>query len=211
MSIKPIGSLMMSALVGPSVEGDTTDGVILDATLRCLGRHGLERMTVGDVATEAGVGRATVFRRFETKDELVRRAFAWELARLAERFHAATDSIEDPLERTIEWIVQSVHVVRTHPVARRFVEDDAALPTLRDPQVTQILLASVGHYLDITVRPAENDFDTDTVAEMIVRFFCSVWMTPDLGTATADDAGVRRIARAMLSFLSVPQTPADDN
>lgn len=36
------------------------------------------RESVADAATEAGAGRAAVVRRFETKGELVRRAFAWE-------------------------------------------------------------------------------------------------------------------------------------
>ncbi|MET7769483.1 TetR/AcrR family transcriptional regulator [Nocardia sp. NPDC005366] len=211
MSIIPVGSLVIDALLGPPIEGDTTDEAILGATLHCLSRHGLERMTVADVAAEAGVGRATVFRRFETKDELIRRAFAWDLGRLANQFRAATESIEDPIERAAEWIVQAVHVVRTHPVARRLVEDDAALPILRDPQITQMLLGAVGHELENTANQAGIEFDTEMMAEVIVRFFGSVWLTPDLGAATGDDAGVRRLARTILASLTVPPAAVDEH
>src|SRR5258708_14404929 len=37
---------------------------IVDAALRCLGRWGLAKTTVDDVAREAGVGRATLYRLF---------------------------------------------------------------------------------------------------------------------------------------------------
>ncbi|WP_241384565.1 TetR/AcrR family transcriptional regulator [Rhodococcus sp. CH91] len=211
MGITPVRSLLVGALIGQSADTDPTDTAILAATIRCLSHHGLERTTVSDVAAEAGVGRATVFRRFDTKEELLSRAFAWELERLVERFHAAIDSIEDPYERAVEWIVEAVRTVRNHPVARRFVDDGAALPVLHDPQITTMLLTSVQHELDLTAQRAGIDFDTVTAAEIVSRFFASVWLAPDLGGATAGDDGVRRIARTMLSFLIVPPTPAADD
>lgn len=204
MGITPMRSLLMGALIEPRTDVDPTDAAILAATIRCLSHHGLSRMTVGDVAADAGVGRATVFRRFDTKEDLVRRAFAWELARIVDRFHEAIDPIDDPLERAIEWIVQAVQVVRTHPVARRLVADDAAVPILSDPQVTDMLLTSVAHELEITAQRAQVEFDVETASEMIVRFFTSVWLTPNLGAATSTDEGVRRIARTMLAFLVAP-------
>lgn len=207
MSLTPVRSLLMAAFAGSSDEADRVDVAILDATIRCLSQHGLERMTVADVAAEAGVGRATVFRRFDTKEDLVRRAFAWELSQIVERFHTAADSIEDPIERVIEWFVQSVQLVRTHPVARRLVDDNAGLPLLRDPQVVAMMLTSVGQELEITAARAGIDVEVDTAAELIVRFFGSVWLAPDIGTATATDEGVRRMARTMLSFLVVPSHP----
>ncbi|WP_420752974.1 TetR/AcrR family transcriptional regulator [Rhodococcus sp. O3] len=211
MGITPVRSLLVGALVGHSTDLDPTDAAILAATMRCLSRHGLERTTVTDVATEAGVGRATVFRRFDTKEELLSRAFAWELDRLVTEFHAAIDSIEDPLERSVEWLVEAVRTVRNHPVARRFVDDGVALPLLHDPQITTMLLTSVREELESTARETGIEFDTETAAEIISRFFASVWLAPELGPATASDDGVRRIARTMLSFLIVPSTPPADS
>ncbi|BDB60475.1 TetR/AcrR family transcriptional regulator [Rhodococcus sp. C26F] len=211
MGITPVRSLLVGALIGQSADADPTDTAILAATIRCLSHHGLERTTVADVAAEAGVGRATVFRRFDTKEELLGRAFAWELDQLVTRFHAAIDDIEDPYERAVEWIVEAVRTVRHHPVARRFVDDGAALPLLHDPQITAALLTSVRHELDLTAQRAGITFDTATAAEIVSRFFASVWLAPDLGSATATDDGVRRVARTMLSFLIVPSTPSTDS
>jgi AcrR family transcriptional regulator len=47
-----------------------TDETILEATARCLARDGYSRMTVGAVASEAGVTRPTIYRRWPTKAEL---------------------------------------------------------------------------------------------------------------------------------------------
>ncbi|MDV2475582.1 TetR/AcrR family transcriptional regulator [Rhodococcus zopfii] len=206
MGITPVRSLLVGALIGHTAATDPTDAAILAATVRCLSHHGLERTTVAEVAAEAGVGRATVFRRFETKEELLTRAFTWELDRLVTQFHAAIDEIEDPLERSIEWIVEAIRTVRNHPVARRFVDDGAALPPHARP-ADRHHAAHVRHELDTTARDAGIEFDTETAAEIISRFFASVWLAPDLGAATATDDGVRRIARTMLSFLVVPSAP----
>ena len=40
------------------------DKRIVDATLRCVGRWGLAKTTLDDVAREAGCSRATVYRLF---------------------------------------------------------------------------------------------------------------------------------------------------
>lgn len=47
------------------------DGAILEAAVRVLARHGYEGMSMDLVAQEAEVGRATVYRRFASKAELV--------------------------------------------------------------------------------------------------------------------------------------------
>ncbi|HWE09250.1 MAG TPA: TetR/AcrR family transcriptional regulator [Solirubrobacteraceae bacterium] len=47
------------------------DGVIPDAALTVLAEHGYDGMTIDMVAARAGSARATVYRRWATKDELV--------------------------------------------------------------------------------------------------------------------------------------------
>ena len=53
------------------------DGVILDAALAVLAEHGYDGMTIDMVAARAGSARATVYRRWATKAELVLEAVAW--------------------------------------------------------------------------------------------------------------------------------------
>ena len=47
------------------------DHAILEAALEEYGRHGLRGMSVDAVAARAGVSKATIYRRFESKLELV--------------------------------------------------------------------------------------------------------------------------------------------
>ncbi|HEX9343974.1 MAG TPA: TetR/AcrR family transcriptional regulator [Actinomycetota bacterium] len=49
---------------------------ILDATLQLLGEQGFGEMSVEAVATRAGVGKATIYRRWSSKEELVAAAIA---------------------------------------------------------------------------------------------------------------------------------------
>ncbi len=53
------------------------DGIILDATLAVLAEHGYDGMTIDMVAARAGSARATVYRRWATKADLVLEAVAW--------------------------------------------------------------------------------------------------------------------------------------
>lgn len=208
MSLTPTlaGSVMAQALAAPLVEGDATDDAIMDATLRCVGRYGLDRMTMGDVASLAGVGRATVFRRFTSKEVLLHRTVARELVVIADQFHAATKSIDDPLERLLEFAVEAARVVRTHPLAVRLFDDDAALPLLRDLQIAALLLDGARNEVAAAARQAPASVDVEAVAELLVRFWASIWVAPSLGDYS--DASDRRMVRALLASLAPTTSPA---
>ena len=44
---------------------------ILDATDRLLARYGYRKMTVEDIAMEAGIGKGTIYLHFSSKEEVV--------------------------------------------------------------------------------------------------------------------------------------------
>ena len=50
---------------------ETVREAILDATDRLLGRFGYRKMTVEDIAAEAGIGKGTVYLHFNSKEEVV--------------------------------------------------------------------------------------------------------------------------------------------
>jgi AcrR family transcriptional regulator len=52
------------------------DRAILDATLALMGDSGVDDLRMDDVANRAGVGKATIYRRYRSKDELVTAAVA---------------------------------------------------------------------------------------------------------------------------------------
>ncbi|MUL47294.1 TetR/AcrR family transcriptional regulator [Mycobacterium sp. CBMA293] len=52
------------------------EGTILDATLAAVAELGYDRMTMDDLATRAGVGKAAIYRRWSSKGEVVAEAIA---------------------------------------------------------------------------------------------------------------------------------------
>src|SRR6478735_3064977 len=59
-----------------------TDLRIRDAVLVCVGRFGLAKTTVDDIAREAGCSRATLYRYYDGKPAILRAAVAAELDRV---------------------------------------------------------------------------------------------------------------------------------
>ncbi|MDQ5843863.1 MAG: TetR/AcrR family transcriptional regulator [Acidobacteriota bacterium] len=53
-----------------SAKGDVREA-ILDATDRLLARYGYRKMTVEDIAIEAGIGKGTIYLHFSSKEEVV--------------------------------------------------------------------------------------------------------------------------------------------
>ena len=79
-----------------------SDGVetrILDAALQCIGRRGIVKLTLDEVARQAGCGRATVYRTFPLgKRGVIEGAAAHELQRFltaVEPSLEAADTLED--------------------------------------------------------------------------------------------------------------------
>ena len=50
------------------------DRAILTAALELIAEHGVQALRVDDVASQAGVGKASIYRRYRSKDQLVTEA-----------------------------------------------------------------------------------------------------------------------------------------
>jgi AcrR family transcriptional regulator len=62
---------------GPGRPRDArVDRVVLAATVELMARDGLQDLRMDDVAAKAGVGKAAIYRRYRSKDELVTAAVA---------------------------------------------------------------------------------------------------------------------------------------
>ena len=72
---------------------------ILDATDRLLARFGYRKMTVEDIAAEAGIGKGTIYLHFNSKEEVVLSHIDRIVDRLKERLKAITRSDESAAER----------------------------------------------------------------------------------------------------------------
>src|SRR3954452_15365763 len=91
---------------------------IVDAAREEFCEFGVRRASMDSVAKRAGVGRATIYRRFSSKDELVATTFQREARSFVDQLDETWDgagSLEDRM--TAVWI-QAMELLRENPLIR---------------------------------------------------------------------------------------------
>jgi AcrR family transcriptional regulator len=182
----------------PSLSPTVEDRAVR-ATLACVARHGLAKTTFDDVAREAGCARATLYRYFGGKRQLVRITVAREAARIAAAVRDAADA-----EPAFEGAVVAM-VVR----AARELRDNEALqflfafePELVLPHVTfnagNRFLVGAGS----AVAPALERFlpadRTDRAGEWLARVVLTHAVSPSSPIDLTDEAAARALVRELV-------------
>jgi AcrR family transcriptional regulator len=185
----------------PVAEED--DEAILDAALDQAVAYGLERMTMDDVARRAGVGRMTVYRRYATKDDLVRRLLAREARAIVAHVAASASAEANLADRVVAAFVATLRVARAHPLIDRIVrvepESLFQLAALEDPDLLALARAFVAAELRAARKAgAIGAVDVDHVAEVVIRLVISFVVLPRGVVDVADEAEARAFARTVL-------------
>ena len=180
---------------------DELDEQLLDTALGLLQDLGLRRWTMDDVAARAGVGRTTLYRRFESRDALVIAT----LARSIEQLLAAL--AVEALDRTS--LIDQVTSSMISGIARF---RDSVFGTLlhSDPDLVLPLLTTAGGPLHraartqlsrmaLTVTPTLDPARTEAVAEALVRIASSLVLAPD--TILIDERGTDGPLRSIVAAL----------
>ena len=81
---------------------------ILDATDRLLARYGYRKMTVEDIAHEAGIGKGTIYLHFDSKEEVVLSHVDRIVDRLKERLSEICHSDAPAAERLRQMLLTRV-------------------------------------------------------------------------------------------------------
>jgi AcrR family transcriptional regulator len=106
---------------------------VLAGALVAIGRYGLARTTVDDVAQASGVSRATIYRHFPGgRDEIVAETVAWEQARFFQRLGMAVAGAADLCVLIEDALLFARKALAEHAVFQRVVETepDRLLPLL---------------------------------------------------------------------------------
>lgn len=190
-------------------EPDTDEvGVrILDAAHAEYHAHGFRRTSVDDVARRAGIGRATVYRRFASRDEIVQAVLMRETRRFFAQIAEATRDLPTLADRLVEGFVVGLRNAREHSLLQRILADEpeASIPflTTRDGPAMAVMREFLQlQYLDCaeasagsrTAQPAE-------VAEILVRLCISLVVNPDTCLPLRTDDEARATARRYLAPL----------
>lgn len=155
---------------------------LIEATRLCIGRFGLSKTTLEDVAREAKFSRATVYRYFpEGRDQLVRELLKSEIDEFAGRLAGATagtNDLELAVTRALSFVLGEA---RRQNLLQSLVilEPDRVLPLL-NAQLVRVL-DLFRHFIE---SPLQHARDTGR-------------LSPGLDLELANDY----VARMLLSFL----------
>jgi len=163
---------------------------ILAGALSCFQEVGIQRTTMDDIARAAGVSRITVFRRFDTKDQLVQIVVLRVMVEVNTLIRAAFLA-EKNLERALTAaLMASLRALRDHPLFAKVVrtEPESFVQSLSTDGATVIALvrSSVGEWLGTTGGGPLSDEDAEFVAETLTRLGISLILTPN-GVIPIDD------------------------
>src|SRR3712207_841518 len=89
---------------------------ILDAAFTGMATHGLHRLSLEDVAREAGLSRQTVYRYFGSRDALVTAVILREEQGFLDQMAAAIEAHEDLRPAMEAAIVAGLRAAREHPL-----------------------------------------------------------------------------------------------
>jgi AcrR family transcriptional regulator len=186
-----------------------SDDRIVEATLRCVARWGLGKTTLEDVAREAGVSRATVYRIVPGgKDSLLELVSAVELNRFFVSLHDAVRGL-DTLEDTIVMGVVTAARHLEHHGALKFMlehEPEHILPLFAFTNLDRIL-TNVRAFAAPYLEPWLGD-DAGRGAEWVARIVLSYCCAPSPEYDLTDAESARRLVRTfvMPSLSSSPST-----
>jgi AcrR family transcriptional regulator len=171
---------------------------VVGATVRCIARWGLAKTTVDDVAREAGVGRATLYRLFPGgRDALLDAVVAAETAALLDRIRArlaTASSLEDVLVCCVH---EAGAVLTGHDALRNLLahEPEAVLPHLAFGRL-DALLRRVSETAGPLLAPWLGDGgDSARAAEWVARIVLSYGLAPSPSFDLGDPESVRRLVR----------------
>lgn len=154
---------------------DDTRERLHEATLASAGRSAF-RFTVEDVAVEAGVSRATVYRYFPGgKEELVTAAVAWEVGRFFTALSADVERAPDLTSKVEVALREGRHRLQDHDVLRQVLaEDPEELAATLEPPVEATMVGIRAYIASLLER--ENlaaGVEVDEASDYLARLFIS--------------------------------------
>ncbi|WP_040789906.1 TetR/AcrR family transcriptional regulator [Nocardia paucivorans] len=179
-----------------------TDGAkVLESALSAFLDFGIKRTSMGEIARRAGISPATLYRRFESKNDLVEAVMAREAQRFVAKIDNRVRTVEGTENQLVEIFVAFISAIAGNPLLLRLLrtEPDLILPKLTTEAGP--ILAVGRHYLAGKLRELHNgddDFDADLVAEIMARLALSLALTPDGLIPLDDEAAGRAFARRTL-------------
>jgi AcrR family transcriptional regulator len=171
---------------------------VIEAVLRCVSRWGVAKTTLDDIARDAGLSRATVYRLFPGgKDALLEEVANAEVSRFFGAVAARLEEADGLEELVVAGITEAgQHLLRHSALQYLLVhEPEAVLPRVAFGEM-DVVLAAVRHFAAPYLARYIAADDAPAAAEWVARIVMSYVMCPADGVDLADEQSVRALVRA---------------
>jgi AcrR family transcriptional regulator len=174
---------------------------ILAATLACVGRLGMAKTTMEDIARQADLSRATLYRAFPGgRDEVLEAVVTWEVARFFVRVSDAIHPDElDEVAVLEEGLLAARDAFEHHELLQRLLREEAdqVVPSLAT--VMPLVLRALADWYRPRLESADlrPGVDAAEAADLVARMALSYLASPGRWDLT-DREQVRRLVREHL-------------
>ncbi len=152
-----------------------TQARIVEAALRCVKRWGIEKVTLNDIAREAGVTRPTVYSYFSNRDEVVQFAllqsaygFAQRLLQHIEKFDQAESRVLEAMMFSLKQLPKEPSLALMSDAGLAEIMSEHALTQKESQDIRRGIFRLVFAGIDLT------DEELDEVTEVASRFILSL-------------------------------------
>jgi AcrR family transcriptional regulator len=177
---------------------------VLDATKSCCERFGFAKLSIDDVAAEAGVSRATIYRLYPGgKDVLLEGLRVRELEEFFGRLRAGVagaDSLDELLVRTVVGATRELRADH-HLAVMLAAEPGEALSQLTTAGVPRII-----HYATTFLVPFAEPFlsreQSTALVDVLSRLTISYFLAPSDLVDLGDPDSARRFLAPLITVLT---------
>jgi AcrR family transcriptional regulator len=210
LTVRRFSSYCLTMTSRPDPEPVSVEARVLEAAKACCARWGVAKVTIDDIAAEARVSRATLYRLFPGgKDVLFEAMRVRELEDFFIRLRHAVDGADTLEDLLVEAVVFSINDLRAdeHLAAMLASEPGETASQLTVEGLPRIIrVATV--FLTPLVEPHLGRAAAGEVVELLVRLVISYFLAPSERIDLADPAATRRFVTKI--FLPAYATASTD-
>lgn len=191
---------------------DPTRDRIIDAALVCIDRDGLRSLTIEGVATEAGVGRATIYRHFSGgRQQLLRATVDRERSAFWDAVAGSVAPLEGLEAHLVGGLMAAHRMISEHRLLQQLLstEPEELLPTLFASEL-RLNGQLRGYLLAMLQREALRDgVDVHEAADYLARMLLMHVGSRGCWDLT-DEAQVQRLVRSQFLAGVLAERASDD-
>ncbi|MEV4004794.1 TetR/AcrR family transcriptional regulator [Actinomadura sp. NPDC049753] len=173
---------------------------IVDATVRCIDRHGVAKTTLSDVANELGVTRQTVYRHFGRISDIIGEVAAQGAESFVDRLIAHLQGIGDPAEAVVEGMIFCVRTIPNEPRLSLLLQLDDSAAFGRGATTADAIAYGAEMLQRFPVDWAAagvGEDELDGLAEIVMRLLTSLLQHPS--EPPRDEAQIRAVLHRWLA------------